>query len=130
METMSIGSNMVKDKRNSHLETHIKVNIKITDLMDLELIDGKMNLSMKEALKMVIDMEKVNGLKNKPNILEIMFKVLNKVTENFISQVEIFIKEILSMIKDKVMDRCFGLIALFIKVNGEMEFKMVKARFI
>ena len=59
---------MVKDKRNSPLETHIKVNIKITDLMDLELTDGKMNLFIKEALKMVIDMERVNGLKNKLNI--------------------------------------------------------------
>jgi hypothetical protein len=66
---------MDKDKKNFHQEIHIKVNIKITDLMDLALIDGRIKLYIKAVLKTVIDMEKENGLKNKPNILEIMFKV-------------------------------------------------------
>jgi hypothetical protein len=66
---------MDKDKKNFHQEIHIKVNIKITDLMDLVLIDGRIKLYIKAVLKMVIDMEKENGLKNKPNILEIMFRV-------------------------------------------------------
>jgi len=45
---------------------------------------------------------------------------------SFIFQVEIFIKAILLMIKDKVMDKCFGQMDHFTKVNGEMVLKMVK----
>ena len=42
--------------------------------------------------------------------------------------VEISIKAILFKINAKVMDRCFGLIVVFIRDNGEMEFKMEKGR--
>jgi len=52
-----------------------KVNIKMEDLMDLEIIDGLMQLLyIKVHLKMVSDMVKENGLKIKLNILEIMSK--------------------------------------------------------
>jgi hypothetical protein len=49
---------------------------------------------------------------------------------SFIFQVEIFIKAILLMIKDKVMDKCFGQMDHFTKVNGEMVLKMVRDKFI
>jgi hypothetical protein len=45
---------------------------------------------------------------------------------NYIFKVEIFIKVTLSRIKRKDTGRCFGLIVVSIKVNGEMEFKMEK----
>ena len=48
---------------------------------------------------------------------------------NFISQVETFTKEILQGIKDKDMDKCFGVMDLFIKVNGRMVFKMEKDKY-
>ena len=73
-------------------------------------------------------MEKVNGYQEKPNIMEIMYKDWNKDMDSCIFLVEISIKAILFKINAKVMDRCFGLIVVFIRGNGEMEFKMEKGR--
>jgi hypothetical protein len=49
---------------------------------------------------------------------------------NYIFKVETFIKATLFRIKRKDTVRCFGLIVVFIKVNGEMEFKTEKDKFI
>ncbi len=75
-------------------------------------------------------MEKENGHQDKQNIVEATSKDWNKVMDNCIFLVEIFIKEILSKIKDKDMVSFFGQIAVFIKVSGEVEFKMGKVKFI
>jgi hypothetical protein len=50
--------------------------------------------------------------------------------ENYIFLVAISIKEILLKISVKAMEKCFGLMVHFIKVNGKEEFKMERARFI
>lgn len=48
---------------------------------------------------------------------------------SFISLVETFIKEILQRIKDRDMDKCFGVMDLFIKDNGRMVFKMERGKY-
>ena len=50
--------------------------------------------------------------------------------ENYIFPVVIFIKETLSMIKNRDMVKCSGQIVAFIKVNGGMGFKTEKDKFI
>ena len=122
---------MVRVRKSFRMAILIKANIKIIDLMVLELIHGSRDkLHIKGALKMVSGMEKVNGHQVKRNILEVMLKDLSKGMGNFTFQVEIFTKEIFLMISDKDMGKCFGQTDLFIKVIGKEECKMVKAKFI
>lgn len=121
---------MVKENKNLYKEILIKVNIKMVDLMDLGHINGQTVLFMRVHLKMVLGTEKENGLIIKLSILEITHKVLKKVMVNFTFQVEIFTKETSSLIVGKDMEKCFGLMDLFIKVNGKMVIKMEKDKFI
>jgi len=130
MESLLIGLGMDQDKRDSLKETPIKENIKMDDSMDLEPIAGLIPHFTKDPSKMVLDTEKANGLTIKQSILEITLKESNKVMDNFIFQVEISIKATLSTTKDKHMVRCFGQMDPSIKVNGKMEFKMERDRFI
>lgn len=74
MEFLLIGLNMDKDNKNLLMVIHIKENIKMGDSMVLVLINGQVMQFIKDLSKMVLDMEKENGLKIKLNILEIMFK--------------------------------------------------------
>jgi hypothetical protein len=56
VEFLLIGLNMVKEKRSLKMKTHIKVNIKTVDLMDLVLTSGKARVNkpyMKGISKMV-----------------------------------------------------------------------------
>jgi hypothetical protein len=130
MEALLIGWSMVKGKRDFCKEILIKESIKMEDLMGLESINGEIQMQfMKEVLKMDLDMVKVNGVKIKANMWVILFKVWNKDTVNFISQVETFTKEISLGIKDRDMDKCFGVMDLFIKVNGKMVSKTVKDKY-
>ena len=115
---------MVKVNKNLLKEILIKVNIKMVDLTVLEHINGRMVLCMRVCLKIVLDMVRANGLQIKRNILVIILKVLKRVTESYIFIVVIFTKETLLQIEDKDMDKCFGLMDLFIKDNGKMVFKM------
>ena len=121
---------MDRDRKNLLKETLIKVNIKMVDLMDSEHINGQMAQCMKGCLKMAFVMEKENGLKMKQNISETILKDLKKVMESYTCRVETFTKETLQMITDKGMEKCFGLMGLFTKENGEMEVKMEKDKFI
>ncbi len=130
MEFLLIGLNMGKDNKNLLMVTHIKENIKMEDLMDLALINGQVMQFIKDPLKMVLDMVRVNGLKIKRNILEIMFKDLKRDMVSYTFQVAIFTKEISLMIKDKDMDKCFGQMDLSTKGNGRMAFKMEKGKYI
>ena len=98
-------------------------------LMDSELTNGKTLQFIKEASKMVSDMEKANGSWTKLNIWEITLKDLNKDTDNYICPVETFIKEILFKIKDKDMGKCFGMIVRFTKGSGKVGFNMEKDSF-
>jgi hypothetical protein len=50
--------------------------------------------------------------------------------DKYIFLAEIFIKEISLKIKDKLMEKCFGQMDLFLKVNGNKEFRMVKGNYI
>lgn len=115
---------MVKVNKNLLKEILIKVNIKMVDLTVLEHINGRMVLYMRVYLRMVLDMVRANGLQIKRNISVIIAKVLKRVTESYIFIVVIFTKETLLQIEDKDMDKCFGLMDLFIKDNGKMVFKM------
>jgi 5-carboxymethyl-2-hydroxymuconate isomerase len=121
---------MVKENKYLKMEIFIKVNIKMEDLMDLVPINGKIKNKqyMKAILKMDSGMEKENGHKTRQNILEVISKDLNKDMDNFTLVVEIFIKEILFKINEKVMDKCFGQMEVFIKESGRMEFKMEKVK--
>lgn len=119
---------MVKVNKNLLKEILIKVNIKMVDLMVLEHINGRMVLYMRVYLRMVLDMVRANGLQIKRNISVIIARVLKRVTENYIFKVVIFTKETLLQIEDKDMDKCFGLMDLFIKDNGKMAFKMGRDR--
>jgi len=59
-----------------------------------------------------------------------MYKGLNKVMANSTLVVAIFIKGTLLKINAKVMEKCFGQMEVFTKVNGKLAFKMEKAKFI
>ena len=84
---------------------------------------------MKVLSRMDSDTEKVNGHKIKLNTSEITYKGSNRDMESFIFQVVIFTKEISSTIEDKAMVKCFGLMDLFTKVNGNTGFKMARDKF-
>ncbi len=67
---------MGRGKKGLLRETHIKVSIRMEDLMDLGLINGRMDqIFTMDPSKMVSDMGKVNGLQTKLNILATMHKV-------------------------------------------------------
>ena len=91
---------------------------------------NKIPLFTKEIVRMDSDMVKESGLKVKQDIMEDIVRDLNKAMDNYISQVEIFIKAILFKIKNRVMEKCFGRIAVSIKENGNKGFKMEKDRYI
>ena len=71
----------------------------------------------REVLEIVISM--------KDNIL----KIKNQVMEFLHGLVEIFIKEIIKTIVEMGMDKCTGVMVVFIKDNGEKVFNMEKDRF-
>ena len=56
--------------------------------------------------------------------------MLNKDMGSYIFLAAISIKETLLMINDKVTDKCSGMMDLFLRDNGKMVYKMVKAKFI
>lgn len=89
--------------------------------MVLEAMNGSpKGHSMKGTLKMDLGMVKVNGKKNKPNIMEAMVKGSNKDMGSYIFPVAIFIKEISFKTKNKATGKCFGLTVVFIRANGKM----------
>ena len=61
MEHLSIGSNMVKDRKNLSKDIHIRELTKMVDLTDLVHINGKILHFIKEVSKTVLDMEKASG---------------------------------------------------------------------
>jgi hypothetical protein len=65
---------METDRNDLLMEMFIEEIIKIIDLMALELIVGEVVQHMKVVLRMVFVMEKENGLLEKLNIQETMFK--------------------------------------------------------
>ena len=93
-------------------------------------IGKKVQLCMREHLKMALDMERENGHNLQPSTMGLTLKVSNKDTASFIFQVEISIRATSFRIKGKDMDRYSGMTAVSTKANGKMEFKMAKARFI
>lgn len=75
METLSIGSSMVKESKNFLKETLIRVNTKTEDLMDLVLTNGEITMQyMKARLKTDFGMGKENGHKMKRSIWETILK--------------------------------------------------------
>lgn len=78
---------------------------------------------------MVSGMAKENGHREKQNIQVTTLKAWKKGMENCIFRVETSTKEILSMIKEKATDRCFGQMDPSIREIGKMEFKMVRDRY-
>lgn len=61
MGHLLIGLNMAKDRKSSFKAILIRETTKMEGLMDLELTNGKILRFIKEALKMVSDMEKASG---------------------------------------------------------------------
>lgn len=127
---MQIGWSMAQARSTLLMEMFIGVNIKTEDLMELVLINGtRKEHFIKEILKMVWDMVKESGKKGKLSITGVTCKDWNKVMDNSTSQVAIFTREIFSKIKKKGMEKCFGLIVVFTRVNGSMAYKAEKDRF-
>ncbi len=113
------------------METFIGANTKMVDLMALADINGSLRvLFIREILGMDWGMAKESGKRDKLNIMVVIVKDWNRAMDNFTFRVVTFIKATLSKIKNKDMDKCSGLMAVFIRDNGKMEPKMVKARFI
>jgi hypothetical protein len=75
-------------------------------------------------------MVRENGRLDRLNTLEATSRASNKDMDNCIFLVVIFIREILWKTKDRVTDKCFGLMDLFIKEIGKVEFKMERVKFI
>jgi len=85
---------------------------------------------MREVSKMDWDMVRENGHLGKQNIQVIIRKDSNKVLDNCISQAAIFIKVILLKTRDKVMGKCFGLMAHSTREIGKEVFRMERGRYI
>ena len=70
------GSNTEQEKNIFPMETYTEESIKMADLMEQEHISGMlMPAYTKETLKMGLDMGKVNGLQDRLNTVEDMWKV-------------------------------------------------------
>ena len=66
---------MAKESKHFLMGTSIKENIRMGGLMALGPIHGFLRkLFMKAVLKMVLDMERGNGIEGKQNIMEGMLK--------------------------------------------------------
>jgi len=106
------------------METHIRVSIKTIDSMDSVLTYGKMvKLHIREVSRMALDTAKENGLEDKQNTQEVMFKVSSRATVSCIFQVAIFTKEISYKIRDRATVKCFGLTDHFTKETGTQAIK-------
>lgn len=62
--------------------------------------------------------------------MEITKEIWSNNMDNFIGQAEIFIKEIFYKIKERDMVSFFGVMVVFIKVNGIKVYNMVKGSYI
>lgn len=63
------------------------------------------------------------------NMKDNTLKIKNQAMVFLLGQVVIFIKEIMNLIVEMDMDRCIGVMVVFTKANGKMEFNMEKDRF-
>lgn len=97
--------------------------------MEMASISGKMEVYTWVNLWKAKNTEKVNGAKYKTSkIVTTMMANINMikrtVTESLLGTVEIYTRETIKMMKEMDMERCSGLMALFIKVNGRKVFSM------
>ena len=55
--------------------------------------------------------------------------IKNQVMGFLLGRVEIFIKEIMNLMLEMDMDKCIGVMVVFIRANGKMVFSMGKDKF-
>lgn len=128
-ELSSIGSNMEQANNILLMETFTEANTKMVDLMALVDINGSLKVHFtREILGMDWGMARENGKRDKLNIMVVIVRDWNKVTDNFTFLAVTFIKATLFKIKNKDMDKCSGLMAVSIRDNGNMVPKMAKVR--
>ena len=103
------------------------------NLLDLGNTTGKMEVILKENLKMVLEMVKVYGKEELETVIDMkvnMKMIKNQVTEFLHGVQAMCIKETIRMMLEMAMARCIGTMVVFTKENGKVEFSMVKVNII
>ena len=120
---------MAMDSNTSPMAIFIEGNTKMVDSMGLVFMSGNRRwLFMKEILKMGSDKAKGNGRKERQNIMGDTYRVSKKGMGNCTTRPETFIKVISLRTRKTVMERCFGRTVVSTKANGNMEYRMAKAK--
>jgi len=93
------------------------------NLMGKENILGRMGSIMLVSLNLGKKMEKESGKVKKEikfviYMMVIMLMIRNKEKVYIHGRVEIYTKDNILMMKEMEMDKCYGLMAVFMKVNG------------
>ena len=96
--------------------------------MELESFSVNREQSTRVSLRMDLDMDKASGKTNRVIPMMGSTRIIKKVvTESTSGQAKIIIQASISIIYDKVMEKCTGLQVLIIKVFGKKVFKKAKA---
>lgn len=120
---------MGQASNTSKMGISIEESIKTAGSMGSELTNGRMTKQFMRAIsRMVSDMERVNGQKERPSIVADIVKGSSKVMESYTFPTAIFTKVTSSRIRDRAMEKCSGLIAVSIKENGEVASRTEKDR--
>lgn len=131
-ESLKIVLNMVKDYKNSQMETFTKDFMSKENHPDLVNITGQMEVTSRVHLKWVYVAVMEYGKKDLEivtNMKDSILMIKNRVMAFLHGQVEMFTRGIMRMTQEMVMDKCTGWMAVFIKVIGGMAFNMEKGRF-
>jgi hypothetical protein len=115
------------------MEIHLMVHIKWGNLTVMDNINGKTEVFILESSKMDSKMVKANGRKHKTlkiamHMMVSTFKIKRMDMVFFNGKVEIFTRAITRMTREMVTERCIGLMAQFIKENGNVVSSMVWAK--
>lgn len=130
-DNLVIALRLVKVKKNSLMETHIWVFMRMENLEALGNISGRMDQFIKENLKMVLDMVKVYGLEELVYLKDTrdnLNSIKRMVKEFSLGLTETDTKEAIKTTFVQVKVQCTGMMEVFTKVYGIMEFKMAKVK--
>ena len=131
-ESLKIALNMVKDYKNSQMETFTKDFMFKENHPDLVNITGQMEATLKVHLRWVYVAVMEYGKKDQEivtNMKDSTLMIKNQVMVFLHGQAEMYTRGIMRMTQEMVMEKCIGWMAVFIRGIGGMAFNMEKGRF-
>lgn len=131
-ESLKTVSNMVKDYKNSQMETSTKDFMFKENHPDLVNITGQMEATSRVHSRWVYVAVMEYGKKDQEivtNMKDSTLMIKNQVMVFLHGQVEMYTRGIMRMTQEMVMEKCTGWMAVFIKVIGGMVYNMEKGRF-